>query len=76
MAGGAEMRLVALLVLVLLVGCAGQEVVQENIGVGSEMPVPEADVGEMVVPQTQETEDLTTSENTFDALDEAMEELE
>lgn len=69
-----------LVVLGLLVGCTGQgtQVELKDSGVDSEMPVLEADVEETVVetPETQETTDLTTSDNTFDALDEAVEELE
>ena len=69
------MRLFALLVLVLLVACTGQEVKEVREEISSDMVVPEAAVEETVV-ETQETEDLTTSENTFDALDEAVGEME
>ena len=67
----------ALLMLTLIVACTGQEAKEVSEEVSSEMPVSGADVEETAVTEeAAETEDLTTSEDTFDALDEAMEELE
>ncbi len=64
-----------ILVFALLAGCAAQEV-QETPEVVSEMPVPGVDVKETIVTETtEENTDLTTSENTFDAIDEAISEL-
>ena len=72
---------IALLVLGLLVGCAAQETAEvedvQSIGAVSEIPFPGADTGGAAATEEPlETTDLTTSQDTFDALDEAVGELE